>query len=231
MFTLASIDGDNGTLTSNTTLTIGDQYIIYATPADITEINMYPVLIKISTKISGNMYAYSRISKGTVTANHLNCIKCASSNNGGSHSEGIRTIACAKASHAEGFGSMASAKASHAEGFNTIASGQGSHTGGLSSTARTNYSFAHGEGVQTMTMSAQAVFGKYNSTDQVANTIFMVGNGSSTAPSNAFRVAMDGTIYANGAYNDTGADYAEMFEWSDGNPENEDRISYPDLIF
>jgi len=39
-----------------------------------------------------------------------------------------------------------------------------------------------------------------------------------------FRVDSDGTVHADGAYSATGADYAEMFEWSDGNTTNEDRV-------
>lgn len=33
----------------------------------------------------------------------------------------------------------------------------------------------------------------------------------------------DGQAYADGSWNGGGADYAEYFEWSDGNPNNEDR--------
>ncbi|AGE51757.1 Chlorovirus glycoprotein repeat domain-containing protein [Paramecium bursaria Chlorella virus CVM-1] len=40
---------------------------------------------------------------------------------------------------------------------------------------------------------------------------------------NVFRVRGDGTVYGTGAYNSSGADYAEMFEWMDGNPMSEDR--------
>jgi hypothetical protein len=39
---------------------------------------------------------------------------------------------------------------------------------------------------------------------------------------NVFRVRGDGLVYG-GAYSTTGADYAEYFEWGDGNPLNEDR--------
>lgn len=56
--------------------------------------------------------------------------------------------------------------------------------------------------------------------------MFIVGNGSSSARSNAFRVHNNGVIYSKGAYNTSGADYAEYFEWLDGNPENEDRRGY-----
>ena len=40
---------------------------------------------------------------------------------------------------------------------------------------------------------------------------------------NVFRVRGDGVVYGTGAYNSSGADYAEMFEWADGNPMSEDR--------
>ncbi|AGE52096.1 Chlorovirus glycoprotein repeat domain-containing protein, partial [Paramecium bursaria Chlorella virus CVR-1] len=40
---------------------------------------------------------------------------------------------------------------------------------------------------------------------------------------NVFRVRGDGVVYGTGAYNSSGADYAEMFEWVDGNPMSEDR--------
>ena len=67
---------------------------------------------------------------------------------------------------------------------------------------------------------------------------FVVGNGSldnvsddfnlwTFTRSNAFRIANTGAAYANGAYNSTGADYAEFVkEWYDGNPDNEDRVGY-----
>jgi len=44
---------------------------------------------------------------------------------------------------------------------------------------------------------------------------------------NQFRVRGDGTTYGNGAWNSSGADYAEYFEWEDGNPDNEDRTGMP----
>lgn len=72
------------------------------------------------------------------------------------------------------------------------------------------------------------------------NDAFTIGNG--TGPSKeisynqldsitwntgkAFRVTKQGATYANGAYSSTGADYAEFFEWEDGNPNDEDRVGY-----
>jgi hypothetical protein len=43
---------------------------------------------------------------------------------------------------------------------------------------------------------------------------------------NAFRVGGSGIVYGNGAFQTSGADYAEMFEWYDGNINNENRIGY-----
>jgi hypothetical protein len=40
---------------------------------------------------------------------------------------------------------------------------------------------------------------------------------------NAFRIDADGKAYAGTSVSQTGADYAEMFEWADGNPDGEDR--------
>lgn len=50
-----------------------------------------------------------------------------------------------------------------------------------------------------------------------------IGNGSPGARANSFRIDKTGSIYSNGILNSSGADYAEMFEWSDGNPSREDR--------
>lgn len=58
-----------------------------------------------------------------------------------------------------------------------------------------------------------------------SRTAFMIGNGSSgSSRSNAFRVNYNGTIYATNSTIATGADYAEYFEWADGNPDGEDRV-------
>lgn len=55
--------------------------------------------------------------------------------------------------------------------------------------------------------------------------LFVVGNGTSTtAQSTAMRVSVQGNVALTGAlYENGAADYAECFEWSDGNKDNEDR--------
>ena len=50
----------------------------------------------------------------------------------------------------------------------------------------------------------------------------MVLGGGGT-DNNVFAMTNHGDLYAAGGYNSLGADYAEYFEWADGNPDNEDR--------
>lgn len=65
------------------------------------------------------------------------------------------------------------------------------------------------------------MFGQYG--EASGSERLVVGDGSDTNNrSKAFYVLSDGTTYAK-VYNTTGADYAEYFEWADGNPDGEDR--------
>ena len=56
-----------------------------------------------------------------------------------------------------------------------------------------------------------------------ADILFNIGNGSALENS-AMQVDFSGNVYAGGAYKTIGADYAEYFEWLDGNVDNQDRI-------
>ena len=47
---------------------------------------------------------------------------------------------------------------------------------------------------------------------------------SSNGSDREFRIDGDGTTHADGSYSSSGGDYAEMFEWKDGNTSNEDRV-------
>ena len=64
------------------------------------------------------------------------------------------------------------------------------------------------------------IVGVYN--NSAKQGFITVGNGNSSARSNVFRVAKDGTTYLKTTQT-SGADYAEMFEYEDGNEEGEDR--------
>ena len=144
-----------------------------------------------------------------------------------SHAEGSNTTASGSGAHAEGSASKAIGKFSHAEGAQTVASGYDSHAEGYYTKASGAHS--HAEGYYTKALDYQHVQGHYNKEGVVGNDVgtagdaFIIGNGTIPANSNAFRVAYDGSVYGAGAYNSTGADIAELYEWLDGNPDNEDR--------
>ena len=168
--------------------------------------------------------------------------------NTAAHAEGYKTSATGNSAHAEGnaisntFGAFGFA--CHAEGYNTISgltaagtstdAGACTHAEGYSTNASGNS--AHAEGYNTTSSNfASHAAGKFNkamtngaSSDTQVGDAFVVGNGtSSSARSNAFRVTYAGAVYGVGAYNSSGADYAEYIKpWADGNTDAEDRVGY-----
>ena len=160
------------------------------------------------------------------------------------HAEGYGTWASGGCSHAEGDGTQADGFASHSEGRETQAMGDYAHSQGYQTEANGKYSsaggyqtratglVAHAVGSGLLAKNYQTVFGKYNeekngvqTLESQANTqtVFMVGVGTPTTPLNGFRVKADGTCMGSSAFVGSGADFAEYFEWADGNPNNEDR--------
>lgn len=150
-----------------------------------------------------------------------------------SHAEGGYTVAAGQSSHAEGNGSYANGNYSHAEGANTIAFGESSHSEGNDTTAEGSHSHAEGLGTLAGVLASHAQ-GRYNKQMTGSGTAvvqtddaFVIGNGvGPTGRGNAFRVRFNGSTYGVGAWNSTGADYAEYFEWLDGNVDNEDRVGF-----
>lgn len=139
-----------------------------------------------------------------------------------SHAEGENTVASGNKSHSEGLSTTASGTNSHAEGSYTTASGGDSHAGGGNSVASGTRSFAHGEGV-IAAADYQVAFGRNNVESNSIGNKLIIGDGSSSdIRRNCFRVTSGG-VYASGSYNSSGADYAELFEWLDGNPDRQDR--------
>ena len=138
------------------------------------------------------------------------------------HAEGTRTLASINNAHAEGDLTQATGRQSHAEGVQTIASGYCAHAEG-STTKATNY-YSHAEGLGTIAAGRnQTAMGKYNISD--TKSLVIVGNGSKdTIRSNAYKLDANGNGWFEGTVASTGADYAEYFEWVDGNPDGEDRI-------
>lgn len=135
-----------------------------------------------------------------------------------SHSEGQNCLALGNYTHAEGNGNIAAGVAAHVEGRYNVANGVCSHA----------------EGGYTIAGNYQHTSGKYNvekdgpsstSTQDTTNAdaVFIVGCGTSSARKNAFRISSGGKCFGTAAFGATGADFAELFEWVDGNPNNEDR--------
>lgn len=160
-----------------------------------------------------------------------------------SHAEGYLTTASGNNSHAEGKYSIASGIYSHAEGYNVRATGEDSHAEGYTTAASGNFSHAEGRGTKATgdythaagyfteaVRNYSTVIGAWNKPDDSAESgsMFIIGNGTrSSKLSNLFRIADTGEVYATGAFNAEGADYAEYIKpWFDDNKDNEDRRGY-----
>ena len=133
-----------------------------------------------------------------------------------------------------GYNNTASGSTSTAMGANNTASGNYSVAMGSSNTASGKHSVAMGANNTALECQTKigraAKDGTGGSFTSITGDAFIIGNGiidttfnKITTASNAFRVAYDGSVYGLAAYSSSGADYAELFEWKDGNPDNEDR--------
>lgn len=96
--------------------------------------------------------------------------------------------------------------------------------GGYYSVASGNYTFAYGQRVLAAADGA-TIFGKYaNLAEPYA---LALGNGNSLKePGLAFKVLPYGSVHADAEFSTPCADYAEFFEWEDGNKSAEDRVGY-----
>ena len=141
------------------------------------------------------------------------------------HSEGRESIASGNQSHAEGNRTQTLGSSSHAEGNQSIALGSSSHAEGNITQALGSSS--HAEGQKTLASSNnQHVQGTFNIEDTQNVYAHIVGNGIGdySARSNAHTLDWQGNAWYQGSVTSNGADYAEYFEWLDGNPNNEDRV-------
>lgn len=105
------------------------------------------------------------------------------------------------------------------KGYDMNASGYGSHAEGSGTKATTLFSHAEG------TLNIEDPKGSATTQGTYAH---IVGNGTDIqARSNAYTLDWQGNgTFAGTVSSATGADYAEYFEWKDGNPDNEDRVGY-----
>ena len=147
-----------------------------------------------------------------------------------SFASGDETTASGDYSFASGNETTASGNYSFASGYETTASGDYSFASGDETTASGDYSFA--SGYLLLANDYQFVAGKSNVIksgcespyDQsTENSIFIIGNGTPTVKANALRITAAGKCYGSTSFGSSGADYAEYFEWKDGNKNSEDR--------
>lgn len=152
-------------------------------------------------------------------------------------------IASGNFSFAAGVASTASGNYSFAAGNNAKAESRSSVALGEYTTASGNYSFATGSGAKaegecgaalgmhTTASHYQLAIGRFNvesdgptNISTMTGDVFIVGIGTgNNARSNALRVSYDGNCYGKNSFKASGADFAEYFEWADGNGNNEDR--------
>ena len=93
--------------------------------------------------------------------------------------------------------------------------------------------FVYGEGLTT-SYSNSTMFGKYNIISDYSSwgnkkPIFFIGGGTNNSYRSTLlaQQADKGDLCCAGGFaNNAGFDFAEYFEWNDGNPENEDRVGY-----
>ena len=96
--------------------------------------------------------------------------------------------------------------------------------GGYCGLASGKYSFA--DGMHIISAADNAVtFGKYGVNTDSCSLALANGTAIKT-PGLAFKVLSDGSVHADKEYTSPCADYAECFEWADGNPNNDDRAGY-----
>ena len=201
----------NGTWQANGPIVIGKHDEIF------NDFNTYTLTGLAGTSSSGNNHIEGKEHKFFATSAQ------------GSHLEGIgHTLSGSYISgtHIEGFQNTVSSAQSHTEGRNNVNKGSYSHVEGEKN--ETNSSNTHVEGYYTLASSSyQHVQGKYNLEDTTKTYADIVGNGSSSARSNAYTLDWNGNATFAGAITSaSGADYAEYFEWADGNPYGEDRVGY-----
>ena len=161
----------------------------------------------------------------------------------GSHTEGYNenysasVSARGAGSHIEGYASISTAvyaqsSGIHIEGYtsNSVTRwgyGKGAHIEGWNTLTNSGTDAAHVEGYYTIADAAyHHIEGKYNLQDGDAIYQHIAGNGTSSNRSNSHTLDWQGNAVFAGTVSNSGADYAEYFEWLDENDNVDDRVGY-----
>ena len=194
-------------------------------------------------------YSFSKGFKTKATGNYSFAIGYQTQANAkNSFAAGDDTYASGENGFAIGYDTNATGKNSFAMGTRSTAYGEDCFSGGWQGNTNGHGSFAFGEyphagsnsgddygfavGSYTVAKARQFVAGKYNiektgvssaDSQSASENLFIVGWGTSTTRDNALRIDGTGKCYGESSFGGSNADFAEYFEWADGNPENEDR--------
>lgn len=140
---------------------------------------------------------------------------------------GKSSIALGKRCKAQGTGSTALGYSTSSDEI--ISSGTNSVAIGTGTKATSTNSIAFGYNVNSG-VENQTALGKYNIAQTSADETkygLIFGNGTADARTNAFTLDWTGNAtFAGTVTSASGADYAEYFEWKDGNVNSEDRVGY-----
>lgn len=224
--------------TQNSTTSTGEHIFnekIYATGSEVT----------VGSLVSTGSISMGRASDTTVgTSSTTLGTNCTASANA-TLASGNNCVASNNYATSFGNGNTASGSNSFSTGSGCTSSQSTAFTCNDANTAAGAYSFAGGKSCNASDTGAfvhgynatankyQAVFGHYNTTTNTggntsgtSGSALVIGCGTSSTAANAFRVTYAGQVYGKSTYNTSGADYAEFFEWADGNTNNEDRRGY-----
>lgn len=150
------------------------------------------------------------------------------------HIEGdYNTLTASNRTHVGGFrNTVTGASCSIVSGYMNIASGSISYdiiSGVSNEVYDVNRALVIGDSNFVAAINNAIVCGQYADTRTITtpdngDLRFLIGG--SQALGNVLYITHKGNVYAKGSYNTMSADYADLFEWVDGNPENEDRRGY-----
>lgn len=187
---------------------------------DVSQSKCFFVSGGVGKNVKGQEFTYYDTSLNQVTATAL---QGAEIFNDYDHNKAIGKYSTAMGEQTTALGSCAIAM-----GENTTAGGKYSTSIGYLTDAMGICSVAMGHA--TKAEDYNTVIGALNKEPRGADLhnktgdLFVIGNsGDPTIKSNAFRVTCAGDVMGTKSYSASGADYAEMFEWTDGNPDSEDR--------
>ncbi len=134
------------------------------------------------------------------------------------HAEGQRTVASGDLSHAEGNQSQALGQNSHAEGALNIASGFTSHAEGVNTVASGFFSHTEGQSTNANLLEGVHVMGKFGAANELPYSWYLANGTDASTPGLAAKILSNGNIKIDGTVSTPAADYAEMFETTDGYP-------------